>query len=173
MWVRRLLCRFVIWAKGFWYFLFWFPLQVDNAAKKGASAVLIYPDDDTYRSETVLYGHVSLQPVITQNKPSNQVKCWFVMAVDSFIPEIYCFHALSGPSGLRWPLHPWIPFLQPHPVSPDSVVRPPQNPRSDPHPQRGFETYTVRPNTAVQMQATFFRLGNLQCQQVFYSCWIQ
>lgn len=37
-------------------------LQVDNAATKGASAVLIYPDtkDYNYRTNTSLYGHVSL-----------------------------------------------------------------------------------------------------------------
>lgn len=35
-------------------------LQVDNAATKGASAVLIYPDpkDYDYRANTPLYGHV-------------------------------------------------------------------------------------------------------------------
>lgn len=42
----------------------WFSLfhQVDNAATKGASAVLIYPDiqDYKYRKDTPLYGHVSL-----------------------------------------------------------------------------------------------------------------
>uniref|UniRef100_A0A3Q0T5A9 Transferrin receptor 1b n=1 Tax=Amphilophus citrinellus TaxID=61819 RepID=A0A3Q0T5A9_AMPCI len=39
-----------------------FFLQVDNAEKKGASAVLIFPDfeDYEYRSETALYGHVHL-----------------------------------------------------------------------------------------------------------------
>ena len=37
-------------------------LQVDNAATKGASAVLIYPDsqDYKYQADTALYGHVSL-----------------------------------------------------------------------------------------------------------------
>lgn len=36
-------------------------LQVDNAAAKGAAAVLIYPDaqDYQYRADTALYGHVS------------------------------------------------------------------------------------------------------------------
>lgn len=36
-------------------------LQVDNAATKGASAVLIYPDseDYSYNADTALYGHVS------------------------------------------------------------------------------------------------------------------
>uniref|UniRef100_A0A3Q0SQS6 Transferrin receptor 1b n=1 Tax=Amphilophus citrinellus TaxID=61819 RepID=A0A3Q0SQS6_AMPCI len=39
-----------------------FAEQVDNAEKKGASAVLIFPDfeDYEYRSETALYGHVHL-----------------------------------------------------------------------------------------------------------------
>lgn len=36
--------------------------QVANAADRGASAVLIYPDeaDYNYVADTVLYGHVSL-----------------------------------------------------------------------------------------------------------------
>lgn len=36
-------------------------LQVNNAATKGASAVLIYPDNEdfNYGTETDLYGHVS------------------------------------------------------------------------------------------------------------------
>ncbi|XP_059183204.1 transferrin receptor 1b [Centropristis striata] len=39
-----------------------FAEQVDNAAKKGASAVLIYPDPQDYKylADTVLYGHVHL-----------------------------------------------------------------------------------------------------------------
>ncbi|XP_030612492.1 transferrin receptor 1b [Archocentrus centrarchus] len=39
-----------------------FAEQVDNAGKKGASAVLIFPDfeDYEYQSETALYGHVHL-----------------------------------------------------------------------------------------------------------------
>nr|XP_046227572.1 transferrin receptor 1b [Scatophagus argus] len=39
-----------------------FAEQVDNAATKGASAVLIYPDvqDYSYRADTPLYGHVHL-----------------------------------------------------------------------------------------------------------------
>lgn len=38
-------------------------LQVDNAAARGASAVLIYPDtkDYNYNKDTPLYGHVRLQ----------------------------------------------------------------------------------------------------------------
>lgn len=37
-------------------------LQVDNAATKGASAVLIYPDVEDYKylANTALYGHVRL-----------------------------------------------------------------------------------------------------------------
>lgn len=43
-----------------------FVSQVDNAATKGASAVLIYPDsqDYQYNKNTALYGHVSLQHVV-------------------------------------------------------------------------------------------------------------
>ncbi|XP_040921750.1 transferrin receptor 1b [Toxotes jaculatrix] len=39
-----------------------FAQQVDNAARKGASAVLIYPDiqDYKYQADTALYGHVHL-----------------------------------------------------------------------------------------------------------------
>lgn len=39
-----------------------FVSQVDNAATKGAAAVLIYPDtkDYNYNVNTPLYGHVSL-----------------------------------------------------------------------------------------------------------------
>lgn len=45
----------------FFFFLFSF-FQVANAADRGASAVLIYPDeaDYNYVADTVLYGHVSL-----------------------------------------------------------------------------------------------------------------
>lgn len=37
-------------------------LQVDNAATKGASAVLLYPDVEDYKylADTAVYGHVSL-----------------------------------------------------------------------------------------------------------------
>lgn len=44
----------------FFFFLPFF--QVANAADRGASAVLIYPDeaDYNYVADTVLYGHVSL-----------------------------------------------------------------------------------------------------------------
>lgn len=37
--------------------------KVDNAASRGASAVLIYPDpkDYNYNKDTPLYGHVRLQ----------------------------------------------------------------------------------------------------------------
>ncbi|XP_054478579.1 transferrin receptor 1b [Anoplopoma fimbria] len=37
-----------------------FAEQVDNAATKGASAVLIYPDTQDYVADTALYGHVHL-----------------------------------------------------------------------------------------------------------------
>ncbi len=41
-------------------------VQVDNAATKGASAVLIYPDgeDFKYLATTPLYGHVSLHKLL-------------------------------------------------------------------------------------------------------------
>lgn len=45
------------------FLLFFFSFfQVANAADRGASAVLIYPDeaDYNYVADTVLYGHVSL-----------------------------------------------------------------------------------------------------------------
>ncbi|XP_068566351.1 transferrin receptor 1b [Cebidichthys violaceus] len=37
-----------------------FAEQVDNAARKGAAAVLIYPDTTDYVADTALYGHVHL-----------------------------------------------------------------------------------------------------------------
>lgn len=42
---------------------------MDNAAKKGASAVLIYPDiqDYKYLADTALYGHVSLHTEILEH----------------------------------------------------------------------------------------------------------
>lgn len=47
-------------------FLYLNVFQVDNAAAKGASAVLIYPDPEqhTYNQNTPLYGHVSLQTTV-------------------------------------------------------------------------------------------------------------
>lgn len=47
----------------FCFVFFFLPFfQVANAADRGASAVLIYPDeaDYNYVADTVLYGHVSL-----------------------------------------------------------------------------------------------------------------
>lgn len=45
-------------------------LQVDNAATKGASAVLIYPDVEDYKylANTPLYGHVRLYTQLFKNK---------------------------------------------------------------------------------------------------------
>lgn len=46
----------------FIYLFIFSPFQVANAEGRGASAVLIYPDeaDYNYVADTVLYGHVSL-----------------------------------------------------------------------------------------------------------------
>lgn len=49
---------------------------MDNAAKKGASAVLIYPDPQDYKlvATTELYGHVSLYHVTQINQERSDLK---------------------------------------------------------------------------------------------------
>lgn len=52
-------------------------LQVDNAARRGASAVLIYPDIEDYKylADTALYGHVCLHTQLFETAWYSMVSC--------------------------------------------------------------------------------------------------
>lgn len=113
-------------------------VKVDNAATKGASAVLIYPDtkDYNYRGDTPLFGHVSLHtqvPMLGLSRDEGSRH----LALRHIVFVFVCVCPHSGSSGFGGPLHPWVPILQPYPVRPDTVVWLTKNPSSDHHRRNG------------------------------------
>lgn len=130
-------------------------LQVDNAATKGASAVLIYPDtkDYNYLANTSLYGHVGLHTKLFILGLLSQSDTIWVLCDTSW----FCVCSNSGPSGFRRPLHSWVPLLQPHPVLPNWVVWPPKNPSPDHHRQHSHSSSTVRPPTHPHTETHMWR----------------